>query len=179
MGKRVYPNRWFWITLIIPVILLLSLIVRPSMVVFFGKTIALQTVPYDPTDVFYGDYAILKFEIEDVKGSLVDADLLGQLTNGQDGVPVYVSLKQNGNVYVVQQISEKRPNTELYLKGNLETKYYNPTADGEKIYHVDYGLDRYYVEEGTGKELERKSQQGKLIAQLKVKNGYAVITSVK
>jgi uncharacterized membrane-anchored protein len=176
MGKRVYPNRWFWITLIIPVILLLSLTVRPSMVVLFGKTIALQTVPYDPTDVFYGDYAVLKFEIEDIKGSLLDADLSRKLTNGKDGIPVYVSLRQNGNVYVVQQISEKRPNTEMYLKGNLETNYNSPS---EKTYHIDYGLDRYYVEEGTGKELEKKSQQGKLVAQLKVKNGYAVITSVK
>ncbi|SFJ54225.1 GDYXXLXY domain-containing protein [Thermoflavimicrobium dichotomicum] len=179
MRTRILPNRYFFVTLLIPVVVLLSMTVKPMMATMYGQTIALQTVPYDPRDLFYGDYATLKYEISEVKASILDKELALKLKKDQylKGVPVYVSLKKKGKVYTAEKVSEKKPTSPIYLEGKLYPGY-NETS-GEPTYLVHYPFEQFYVEEGTGPKLEEMSRKGKLIVYLKVKDGYAILTNIE
>ncbi|KFZ40095.1 GDYXXLXY domain-containing protein [Thermoactinomyces vulgaris] len=173
------PNRWFWIVLLIPVVSLVSMTVQPLLAFMSGERMTLKTIPVDPKDLFYGDYVRLKLEIEEVERSRFDPQLAQKAARHlpDPGIPVYVSLKPKGNHYIVDRVSEKKPPGGLYLKGTLQKSVF-PFRDEEK-YRVDYQLDRYYVEEGSGKKWEALAQNGGVLVEVKVKNGYGVIVGIE
>ena len=51
-------------------------------------------------------------------------------------------------------------------------------VDGVYVYSVDFGLERYFVPENTGKELEDLSSERTIDAHLKVKNGYGILQKI-
>ncbi|MRG28146.1 GDYXXLXY domain-containing protein [Laceyella tengchongensis] len=178
---RIYPTRWFWIALLVPVGILLSMTVQPLLALYAGERITLQTVPVDPRDPFYGDYVQLRFAIEEVDGSVVDKTLVQKMEKnpGGDRYPVYVSLRKNGRTAVVAHVSEKPPRTSLYLKGELMPIWQWENGQRRAKYAIDYQLDRYYVEEDSGLEWEKLARQGKVWADVKVKGGYGVMLELK
>ncbi|MFC7440484.1 GDYXXLXY domain-containing protein [Laceyella putida] len=180
-AKHSFPNRWFWIALLVPVGVLLSMTVQPLLALYGGERITLQTIPVDPKDLFYGDYVQLRLAIEEVDASLVEEDLAQKVEKDpdNDGFPVYVSLRRHGQTVVVTKVSEQKPQTSLYLKGKLFPFSQSLNDEGKKNYLIDYQLDRYYVEEGHGMELEKLSREGKVWADVKVKGGYGVLVDVK
>lgn len=177
---RRMPDRWFWLVFLIPVVSLISITIQPLLAYMSGEQITLKTVPVDPKDLFYGDYVRLKLAIEEVDISQLDSTLARKVTNhpSDSGIPVYVSLKPEGGTYEVDQVSESRPSNALYLKGTLQSKSAFPFGEKKK-YRMDYQLDRYYVEEGSGKKWEALSQKGGVLVDVKVKNGCGVIIGIK
>ena len=63
----------------------------------------------------------------------------------------------------------------IYLKGKIDLWYSDSNI---YEYYIDYGLNRFYVEENTGKELENQSARGELALVLKVADGYALIEDI-
>ncbi len=51
---------------IIPIVILLSMTALPLSALFFGEEIKLETEPYDPRDLFRGDYVALSYKINEV-----------------------------------------------------------------------------------------------------------------
>lgn len=176
-----FPNRWFWLTLLIPVTLLFSMTIQPLSAMLDGEQITLETVPVDPKDLFYGDYVDLKLAIEEVDALIVDPSLAQKIEEDPShyGIPVYISLKPKGETWEAVKVSESVPATSPYLKGKLRPYNTSVNNDGKKMFMIDYQMDRYYVKEGAGKELEELSRQGGVQVEVKVKNGYGVIVGVK
>jgi hypothetical protein len=172
-------QRSFWLTLLIPVVVLLSMTLQPLLVLAFGDKIALQIVSHDLSDSFYGDDIQLKFAIEEVVPSLLDEELTSKVKNApwDQRFPVYVSLKPQGSLYVIEQVSAKRPQAGIYLAGKIHAKPF--TTDGKEgdRYLIDYPFAHFYVEKGKG--LGKNSAKGKLLVSLQVKNGYAILTGVQ
>jgi uncharacterized membrane-anchored protein len=117
---------------------------------WYGKEIRLKTAPVDPRDLVYGDYVVLNYDISQVP------DTLWQGTNKPEyNVPVYVVLKPEQGVYQAVAVYPNKPASvktgEVVLKGR--TGY---EMAGQM--RILYGIERYYVPEGTGKELEDKRQ---------------------
>ena len=82
---------------------------------------------------------------------------------------------------MLDSLSDKKPTDTIYLTGKLNGYDYQ-NIDGVNVHSIDFGLERYFVPENTGKELEDLSAKGQLVAHLKVKNGYGIlkeITAVK
>ena len=52
----------------------------------YGKSLYLETVPYDPVDLFRGDYVNLQYEIENLDMDLVDKSM-------------YEKVNESGNIY--------------------------------------------------------------------------------
>ena len=177
---RRMPDRWFWLVLLTPIVSLISITIQPLLAYMSGEQITLKTVPVDPKDLFYGDYVRLKLEIEEVDISHFDSKLAQKITNhpSDSGILVYVSLKPKGETYEVDQVSENKPSNALYLKGTLQSKSVFPFREKKK-HRIDYQLDRYYVEEGSGKKWETLSRKGEVLVDIKVKNGYGVIVGIK
>ena len=178
--KKMKRNRIrFIIVLAIPLLILMSLTVKPLWALTSGEDILLLTVPVDPRDLFYGDYVTLRYEIEEVPSEKVSVHLLKELERHSSfgKVKVYGKLIQEENVFIVEELTIKKPSDGLYLSGHMNRyQYFN--EDGVKIYNVNFGLDRFYVPENTGAELEDLSRKGELVAHVKVKNGYALLRDI-
>ncbi|WP_052487871.1 GDYXXLXY domain-containing protein [Gordoniibacillus kamchatkensis] len=122
-----------------------------------GQEIRIRTAPVDPRDVMYGDYIVLSYDISRLDKSL--------WREGGDipkrGETVYVLLKQsaaNGGIYEAAGAFRSKPaagSGEAVLKGRVDYSFDNRIR-------VRYGLEKYYVAEHQGKELEKKA--GAMIA---------------
>lgn len=116
---------------------------------FFGKEITLEAEPVDPRDIFYGDYVILRYEIQTLDRSLWKGE--GQPDEEQR---LFVKLEPDGEFYSATGLFAEKPDTsgdEVVLEAELR-------HDRSNEYFVEYGLERYYVPEGTGGRLEEQRE---------------------
>ncbi len=136
-----------------------------------GRLILLETRPVDPRDLLRGDYVTLGYKIGDVPTNLFAPPITGTLSSGQT---VYVALAKRGEFYEVVRASLE-PLTaeqgEVVMKGRNDLRRWW-SAQTNSV-HLEYGLERYYVREGTG------NPHGKLTVQAAVpSSGNAVIKQV-
>jgi len=124
-----------------------------------GQVILLETRPVDPRDLLSGDYLMLNYKVSDVRGSLFSPPVKNDLA---PGTQVFVALAPGTNqFYEVTRASTNRfaPSAnEILLKGKSANRWWNATNS----VHVAYGIERYYVAEGTG------NPRGRLTAQVVV-----------
>jgi uncharacterized membrane-anchored protein len=121
-----------------------------------GKTILLETRLVDPRDLLRGDYLILNYEISDVPAKLfappVEKDMPA-------GTKIFVALAPGTNNFhevVRASTQELAPAAnEIVLRGQSEWNRWDRTNS----VHITYGIERFYVAEGTG------NPTGKLTAQ--------------
>lgn len=138
-----------------------------------GTRILLETAPVDPRDLIRGDYLTLRYKISSVPMSAFQPALS---TNPPQGTPVFVQLEKSNEFHVVESASLKpmtgdseRP----VLRGKIGSQWFvaNPARGG--VVNVVYGLERYYVREGTG------NPRGHLTAEVAVgTSGHAVLKQV-
>lgn len=179
--KELSKNKKYMLAAAIPMIILLYMLAVPLSVRFMGTDIFVETEPYDPRDIFMGDYVYLSYKI-----SQVDIDKFPEeLTKEKDvkklekfrGHPVYVLLKKEGSFYVVDRVLLEKPSEGVYLRSRLQDMYvfiYRAENIDSKV-HLAYNMERYYVSENTGKKLEEMSRAGALVARVKVYNGYHLL----
>jgi len=164
-------KKTFFLAVAIPLLILLAMTIKPQATVIFGQEIILETKAYDPTDLFRGDYVAINFAISDIPKSMVDLPI--DKVNNKN---LFVSLKQEGKYYVVGQVSETKPKQGVYLKGKFQEVYNGINGAGD--FRVDYSMDKYFVEQGSGKDLEQESFKGGLVGTVKVLGGYGVLTGI-
>lgn len=126
---------------------------------WWGKEIRLQTEPVDPRDLLYGDYVILNYDI-----SRLEPDIWKESGAKPDkGTVIYLVLKPDANgIYHPTAAYGEKPATsgeEVVLKGRVDYSW-------DRAITVKYGLERYYVPEGTGKDLE--NHVGDMVVRVKV-----------
>ena len=112
-----------------------------------GQVICLETRPVDPRDLIRGDYVILSYKISDLDRSLFAPALNSPPVPGH---AVYVDLQSDGQFYVPGWASLepiKPAAGHVVLKGRAENLW---GAPNRQTVHVVYGLEQYFVREGTG-----------------------------
>ncbi|MDR3600746.1 MAG: GDYXXLXY domain-containing protein [Desulfosporosinus sp.] len=164
-------KKTFLLAVLFPLLILLALTIKPQMTVLCGQEILLETKAFDPTDLFRGDYVAISFAISDIPKSKVTLPI-----DKVSDKTLYVSLKQEGKYYVVDQVSENKPQQGVYLRGKFQQTY-NQNNESE-MFKVDYSLNKYFLEQGSGKDLQLKSNAGGLVATVKVLDGYGVLTGI-
>lgn len=176
----------YFLVMLLPLTVLLVRPLTPAAVLMFGQEIRLATVPVDPRDIFRGDYVTLSFAIEQPSGDLISPeerdsvyDRLSYYSPIDFNSPeffLYVTLEpDNAGICQPVKISAARPETGIYLRARAVRTH---IGDGVGLDYGDY-LNRYYVKENTGLELEDLARRGELAAIVKVWRGRAVITSVE
>ena len=134
-----------------------------------GKAILLETERVDPRDLLRGDYLILNYKISSLPTNLFAPPVGKDL---RAGTKVYVALEPRGEFHAVTRAStnEFPPAAgELLVKGRSTWARWNQTNS----VHVEYGLEKYFVREGTG------NPNGKLTVQAVVpSSGRASIKQV-
>ncbi len=116
-----------------------------------GDVVLLETMPVDPRDLLRGDYVILNYKISTLpKGLFLD----GTTNQPPDGTPVFVRLEKRGQFHEAAQASLTPMEAEKdrpVLRGKVATSWFWRGFDGTNAtIHLEYGLERYYVREGTG-----------------------------
>ncbi|MDR6226327.1 GDYXXLXY domain-containing protein [Desmospora profundinema] len=138
----------FIFIIIAQVLVLVGLALGHTAVGWFGKEIRLETKPVDPRDWLYGDYVALFYDIHEVPFDRWQGE------GEPDGDPVYVVLEPQGEVHIVKEVVPQRPRTEpgeVFLKARARTEWlYDEEERETKSLTLTYGLERYYVPEGTG-----------------------------
>ncbi|MEN9576690.1 MAG: hypothetical protein RL514_4545 [Verrucomicrobiota bacterium] len=136
--------------------LLLALIAQQEYRLAAPTTVLLETAPVDPRDLLRGDYVILNYKVSTLTNGLWDAAPAGKWS---PGLPVFVSLEQRGQFHEAVLLSATRPEPQpnrVLIQGHVQ-----PSWNTNQV-RVEYGLERYYVEEGTG------NPRGKLTVQVAV-----------
>ena len=165
--------------------------ILPLATIFFGETILLKTRPIDPRDLFRGDYVILNYEISEIETTKLPKNIIDgykedyyQLQNKE----IFVVLKTSPTYHEVEYATLEKPNSKLFLKGRIQwvnieyksTNNQNPDLSSQELLsvQVQYNLDKYFVPENTGRDLEDLASKGQLAAKVKVFNGYAQLVEL-
>jgi uncharacterized membrane-anchored protein len=125
-----------------------------------GAEVTLQTRPVDPRDFLRGDYVVLTYEITNLPaGALKDTPSKGR------GTPIFVKLvRKPDGVYAADSVhTEAVPvaDGEALIRGRVV----GGAACGAdrrrfcETLHVNYGIERYFVPQDEGKEIERARDQ--------------------
>lgn len=184
-NSNLRSKKWLLVAFVLPVFILLGMAVKPFVTLMTGQEITLKTAPIDPSDLFYGDYVDLKYQVQQISVSLFDKDLAKQYQSdnyNDKETTVYVWLeRKDKGIYDVSRVSKQKPKKGVYLKGTMSG---TPVKLDDKpaYYNIDLNVDtisKYYLEEGTGKKLEEQSNKGQLVAHMKWKDGYVILTSVE
>lgn len=129
-----------------------------------GREIVTEVIPVDPRDLFRGDYVILGYEFS------------------RNGVPVPVGTVQGDTIYVTLEptgpetwravsaaatLSEPTNPAHVVLKGIVN---YVTQTEGKPQPEamIRYGIESYFVPEGTGRDLEKQVLEKKISAVLAV-----------
>ena len=135
---------------------LLGMVATQEYALAHGKAILLETQPVDPRDMLSGDYLMLRYKISDVPVNLFSPPVKKDLP---DGTKIFVALAPGTNeFYVIARASTNAlapsSDAEVVLVGKSTYAWWNTT----NAIHVEYGIERYYVAEGT------RNPHGKLTA---------------
>ena len=132
-----------------------------------GTRVQLETAPVDPRDLLRGDYVILSYKISRVPPACFVAPPQGPLTAGTT-VWVLLEEQENGFYGIAQAgLSRLSPGPgQVLLRGSA-------VESGARDLRLEYGLERYYVREGTG------NPQGRLTVEASIDSaGVARIAEV-
>ncbi|MEK7631111.1 MAG: GDYXXLXY domain-containing protein [Patescibacteria group bacterium] len=123
-----------------------------------GTQVVLRTVPVDPRDLIRGEYVALRYEISTISQYLSDEKF-------SVGDTVYVTLEKNSydDVWRATGVSKNQPTDySTAIKGKVTSipkdTPRNVWDRGVSGLGIEYGIERYFVEAGQGKELERRGR---------------------
>lgn len=141
-------KKMFYMLIALQVLILVGIAASHYVTLHYGERIILKTEPIDPRDLFHGDYVTLNYDISRISMSLWKDEEIPEHNE-----TVYVVLKEADSYYEATSVHSKKPDTnngEVILKGIVKGVH---EQMGE--FFLNYGIERYYVEEGSGKEIEK------------------------
>jgi uncharacterized membrane-anchored protein len=155
---------WLKITLLVAVEVaaLAAMIADKQWTLNTGVTVVLQTEPVDPRSLFMGDYARLAYPISRLR--LDGETALGGDKDFKRHDTVWVALKPDPDgakaVSVHHQRNAIAPGL-IALKGEVQNLHENEWDRAtnrpvkQRTLQMRYGIEQYYVQEGTGGQIER------------------------
>ena len=138
-----------------------------------GREIVLPVVPVDPRDLFRGDYVTLSYDISRLR---LDGEA-GRKRTSKTSVYAVVKKTPDGS-WKADRLVLARPaqlaSDEQLIQGRFDSRWGGGFLGAWSMPH--YGIEKYFVPEGTGPELEKAAREKKLAAVIAVdKNGRAAL----
>jgi uncharacterized membrane-anchored protein len=153
--------------------ILLGMIALRAVPLVTGQTVLVRVQPVDPRDYFRGDYVILSYDFSRVSREQIEG--LSEKERGSwsklEGRTVYVPLvpDSNGVHYRAEKVTVVKPKSGLFIKGHME-----------RYGSMKFGVESYFVQEGTGRVYEQAIRDRKLSAQLAVtSSGQAALRALR
>ncbi len=152
------------ITVAAQLVILVGMIALRAIPLITGQTVLVRVVPVDPRDLFRGDYVILSYDFSRVPREGIEG--LPEKERGSwsksEGRTVYVPLvpDSTGVHMRAEKATVVKPATGLFLKGHMK-----------RHGSLEFGIEAYYVQEGTGLRYEQAIRDRHLTAELAVTSG--------
>jgi uncharacterized membrane-anchored protein len=161
--RRIPPVVPFALAGLIQIALIALMVVDRMGILREGTEVLLLTRPVDPRDFLRGDYVRLAYEMS----SMDAGELKGQSSAGK-GAAVFVKLAPKADGYYeavsIHQDAVDVAGGEVLIRGHVTNGTYCG-ADRHSYcdrLQINYGLERYFVPEGEGREIESARNQGKV-----------------
>lgn len=140
-------------TFLMQLIVLSYMVYKPAKTLLSGESILVHVVPVDPRDLFRGDYVILSYEMSRVPDGKFETDRYEN-----NGKPIYVTLEKDEDKkhWKPTDYSDKEPTGKKFIRGTLNWR------------QITYGIESYYLQEGTGKAYEEAVRSKKLSAEITI-----------
>ncbi|MBB4956214.1 putative membrane-anchored protein [Agrobacterium vitis] len=131
-----------------------------------GVELRLKTEAVDPRDLLRGDYVVLSYPISRLRNDQIVGDRLRL----REDVRFHVRLAVGADGFaVVQEASIQplpaKPDTVVMT---TEPVSFDPGSGKDDIVMVRYGIERFYVPEGEGREIESRRNQGAVTVAVRV-----------
>ena len=141
-----------------------------------GREVVLDVIPVDPRSLFRGDYVILGYDISRYP-------LPPGTEAPKHGAPFYITLRKGGDDAWQAVAGSSAPPAsvqpdEVVIRGKVDYVSTAPrdAADQSTVVGLNYGIESFFVPEGTGRELERMVSDKKISAVVAVgESGEAAI----
>ena len=137
-----------------------------------GREVVLEVIPVDPRSLFRGDYVILGYDIS--RFSLPPG---AEPPNPKAAYYLTLKKKPDGDNWQVAGGANEQPANpqadEVVIKGRVDYVS-QPSADKPQdptIVGLHYGIESFFVPEGTGRELEKMVGDKKISAVIAVDGG--------
>jgi uncharacterized membrane-anchored protein len=162
-------HRYFWPLLIVVALAqsaaLFKIVYDKDRLLKTGREITMPVKPLDPRDIFRGDYVTLGYDISTLNTSDVP---IGNFANFPAGSAAYVTLSPNpAGGWAVAAVAPEHPATvaptDVVLKGRVDRVWRAQTAS-DSVINMRYGIETYFVPEGTGRALESKVREHQIDA---------------
>ena len=154
-------------------LILVGMIALRAVPLVTGQTVLVRVQPVDPRDLFRGDYVILSYDFSRTSSETIEG--LSAKERGSwrklEGRPVYVPLvpDSTGTHYRAEKVTVVKPESGLFLKGQME-----------RYGSLKFGIESYFVQEGTGRVYEQAIRDRKLSAELAVSpSGQAALKGLR
>ncbi|MFA5957858.1 GDYXXLXY domain-containing protein [Hyphomicrobium sp.] len=131
-----------------------------------GRELTLAVRPLDPRDLFRGDYVTLGYDISRLSKSNTETDPeFSGFIRGGDAF-VTLSPKPDGGwtqTHIGSVYPTKVAPGDIVLKGLVQSIWPGQTG-GDTTVNLRYGIEQYFVPEGTGRALEDQVRTHKIEA---------------
>ena len=161
------------VTAAVQLLILVAMIAVRAMPLMTGQTVLVRVVPVDPRDLFRGDYVRLSYDFSRIPPEGIEGVAGGQYGEAwrKNGRTIYAPLLPDADRvhWRAEKISVTKPETGLFLKGQV-----GPYGT------LVFGIESYYLQEGTGHTYERAIRDRKLSAELAVSStGQAALRGLR
>jgi uncharacterized membrane-anchored protein len=142
-----------------------SMVYERHRLVQSGREIILPVRPVDPRDIFRGDYVTLSYDISRLTNETASPERIpAGLSKGDD---VFATLTPSGDgTWTLKTLTPSFPTAvasgDVVIKGHVQSLWRGP--EQEATLNVRYGIEQYFIPEGTGSELEAKVRDKKIAA---------------
>lgn len=135
-----------------------------------GDEILLKTAPVDPRDLLRGDYVILAYDVSTIPVALITGDRPAEA--GWQVMQVRLKPGADGFWTVAEASFGALPQEAGSVVLETQRFYYYGGADlassPDASLRVDYGIERFYVPEGEGREIETGRNAGEVTVVVRV-----------
>lgn len=161
--------RYFWPLLIIVALVqsaaLFKMVYDKDRLLKAGHEITLPVKPLDPRDLFRGNYVTLGYDVSTLNRLNMPEERAAELRWGST-VFVTLSPKADGG-WTVKDVTPEFPSQvaagDVVLKGRVRNVWAQANGS-DRTLNVRYGIETYFVPEGTGQALESQVRDHKIEA---------------
>lgn len=127
-----------------------------------SRVVTLKVVPIDPNDMFRGDYVTLHYAISQLDFGKLQGD-----DAAASGDIIYVTLEKQADSlqWTPVAVAHGRPfvtQRGVALRGTVTSVNASKAGQPPDRVDVDYGIESYFVPQGTGKEIEDECRKGEV-----------------
>jgi uncharacterized membrane-anchored protein len=151
------------VTVVAQLVILVGMIAARAIPLVTGQTVLVRVVPVDPRDLFRGDYVTLSYEFSRIPPLGVEGIPEVQRRGGsKEGRTVYVPLVPDSDRvhWRAEKVTVVKPESGMFLRGQMS-----------RYGAMEFGIESYFVQEGTGRQYEQAIRSRKLSAELAVTSG--------